>query len=451
MANEEQLKRLGQGVPEWNLWRRENPERIDLAGANLRGADLTGAFLTRANLGRVDLAGANLGRAFLTGAFLTGANLRGANLGRVDLTGANLAGADLTEADLSRAFLTGADLTGADLSRVDLTGAHFSLTVFAENNLTSVKGLDTIRHQGPSRIDFRTVIFPRPILATFLRGAGSSESLIDALDGRNLPSQPVSVKVFISFVPSDQNLCRNLRDHLNLLARLKMIVLSHEAVLAPDTHQWERKTSTAFQEAQVVLLLVSAPFLASDQAWKEVIEPALNRHRQGSICLIPIVLRPVDWKGSPLAGLQALPTDGRSVTEWEHIDTPLREVSEGIRKVVQPLHEALTELATKQRARDLIMAKLILAKTQTAEKQGTIQKQKQAAEKAEKTYQALQAQLREAQQHCKDLEESQETLLADIALLEHTFTTLDEEVHALDTQLQSSQEIFKGMINGTGG
>jgi uncharacterized protein YjbI with pentapeptide repeats len=75
----------------------------NLHGANLIGADLTGAYLSRA-----DLTAASLFRADLTGANLTGADLTGAYLFGADLTGANLTGADLTGA-----YLFGADLTGA--------------------------------------------------------------------------------------------------------------------------------------------------------------------------------------------------------------------------------------------------------------------------------------------------------------------------------------------------
>ena len=72
-------------------------DEVDFRGANLGGANLTGAYLVRANLG-----GANLG----------GVNLTGANLGGADLGGANLSGANLLEADLSGANLLGADLSG---------------------------------------------------------------------------------------------------------------------------------------------------------------------------------------------------------------------------------------------------------------------------------------------------------------------------------------------------
>jgi hypothetical protein len=61
----------------------------------------------------------------LSGADLDGANLSGADLRWADLSGANLVEANLTGADLSLADLYGAILEGADLSGADLFGAIF--------------------------------------------------------------------------------------------------------------------------------------------------------------------------------------------------------------------------------------------------------------------------------------------------------------------------------------
>ena len=80
---------------------------------NLRGADLTGADLTRSALTGADLRWANLTRADLTGADLTRADLSGANLRGADLRWANLYGANLRGADLRWANLNGANLYGA--------------------------------------------------------------------------------------------------------------------------------------------------------------------------------------------------------------------------------------------------------------------------------------------------------------------------------------------------
>ena len=92
-----------------------NLRRANLYGANLSRADLTGANLSGAYLSRADLTGANLSGADLKGADLTEANLAGAILSRADLTGAYLYGVNLTEANLSGADIEGADFTGADI------------------------------------------------------------------------------------------------------------------------------------------------------------------------------------------------------------------------------------------------------------------------------------------------------------------------------------------------
>ncbi len=76
MTHGEQVQLLKRSVPEWNQWRKENPEivpdlqRTDLYGAYLHGADLHGAYLHGANLYRADLQRTDL----------EGANLEGANL-----------------------------------------------------------------------------------------------------------------------------------------------------------------------------------------------------------------------------------------------------------------------------------------------------------------------------------------------------------------------------------
>jgi hypothetical protein len=92
---------------------RKPPWRLDLAGANLRGAGLAGIDLHEAVLGGANLEVATLHWADLRGALLVGANLEGANLG-----GANLERANLVRAELRLANLEGANLRGAFLQSV---------------------------------------------------------------------------------------------------------------------------------------------------------------------------------------------------------------------------------------------------------------------------------------------------------------------------------------------
>src|SRR5258708_23474995 len=67
----------------------------------------------------------------------------------------------------------------------------------------------------------------------------------------------------------------------------------------------------------------------------------LERHSIGEARVIPIILRPVDWKQDPtLSSLQALPTDGKPVTTLSsppYYDEAFEDIAQGIRKVVENL------------------------------------------------------------------------------------------------------------------
>ncbi len=94
-----------------------------MAGADLRGRDLSGRFLKMADLSGADLTSAWLVGTDLTGASLTSAVLVGARLDQASLRGADLTGADLTGASLLDADLHDAILTGTRLRRAVLVGA----------------------------------------------------------------------------------------------------------------------------------------------------------------------------------------------------------------------------------------------------------------------------------------------------------------------------------------
>ncbi len=155
MANEEHLAILKQGVEAWNKWQVDNwgvkQERVDLRGADLSDADLSRADRIRADLSRADLS-------------------------RVNLIRADLSEANLSEANLSRANLIGAILRDANLSGADLSGVNLLYTILANLDLSQTKGLDTVRHIGPSPISTSTLTRSKgQIPVEFLRGCGLSD------------------------------------------------------------------------------------------------------------------------------------------------------------------------------------------------------------------------------------------------------------------------------------
>ena len=182
MAAIDQLEILRSGTENWNRWREQNPtSKPDLDGADLTGANLKGANLSSAALSDADLGNANLANANLTGADLSRATIDHAELSDADLQNANARFARLRGANLTRANLCFVNLQGAELNVAVLESAEFGHTVLADTDLAEAKHLETCRFWAPVAIDCRTIIRSGHIPASFLRGCGIPEEMIENL------------------------------------------------------------------------------------------------------------------------------------------------------------------------------------------------------------------------------------------------------------------------------
>jgi hypothetical protein len=162
MANQEHLEMLKQGVEEWNTWISSHLQiEPDLSGANLYAADLR----------------------------------------RADLYGADLRAANLSETRFRQA---------------NLNNARIAWTVFANNDLSAVQGLETVEHLAPSTIGVDTLFLSQGhIPEIFLRGAGLPEDFITylpSLTGRAIEFY----SCFISYSQADPDkaFARRLHDAL---------------------------------------------------------------------------------------------------------------------------------------------------------------------------------------------------------------------------------------------
>ena len=294
MANPEHLEILKQGGQAWNFWRISHPDvRPELSRAELNHADLTAANLRDADLSRAHLVGAHLDHA---------------DLSRARLTGADLSGADFTEADLSHSDLSSSHLIGADFSRTTLTGADFSdarliATTFANNDLSEVKGLEAVRHYGPSSIGIDTIYGSRgEIPEIFLRGCGIPESFIVQIPALVAALEPIQFySCFISysskdhpfaerlhadlqnkgvrcwFAPEDLKIGDRFRDRIDESIRLHdklLIVLSENSVASPwVSDEVESAIERERREGRTVLfpIKIDDAVMESKQAWAATI------------------------------------------------------------------------------------------------------------------------------------------------------------------------------------
>jgi hypothetical protein len=77
--------------------------------------------------------------------------------------------------------------------------------------------------------------------------------------------------------------------------------------------------------------------MASNYCYDIEMERAIERHNEGMARVIPIILRPCDWQGSPFSKLQVLPKEGKPVTLWVDRDLAFLDVVQGIRRAVESL------------------------------------------------------------------------------------------------------------------
>lgn len=143
------------------------------------------------------------------------------------------------------------------------------------------------------------------------------------------------LKLFYSYSHKDEELMEDLKKHLSVLRRESFIGW-HDRKISAGSH-WDDVISQEIELADIILLLVSVDFLDSDYIRKKEMERALHRHNNGEATVIPIILKPCDWKATPLSTLEALPKDGIPIVTWENIDEGFLDTVQGIRKVIDSM------------------------------------------------------------------------------------------------------------------
>jgi len=152
--------------------------------------------------------------------------------------------------------------------------------------------------------------------------------------GSSVQKSSGPISMFISYTHKDEDLLTQLEAHLASLRREGLIENWHDRKIDPGS-EWQGEIDEYLASAEIILLLISAHFLHSDYCYDVEVKRAMERHESGKAVVIPIILRPVDWKGAPFARLQALPKDAKPVTQWADRDEAFLDAVKGIRKVIK--------------------------------------------------------------------------------------------------------------------
>ncbi len=149
-----------------------------------------------------------------------------------------------------------------------------------------------------------------------------------------MPAKPI--EIFLSYSYKDKELVDKFIPHLALLERRGIVKSWCNRELQAGAN-WENEISSNLVSANIILLFISADFLASDYSYGSEIKVAIERSRTGDAIVIPIILRSSAWHQSPIAKLQVLPKDGQPIILRKDIDNAFSEVAKEIGKVAESL------------------------------------------------------------------------------------------------------------------
>lgn len=152
-------------------------------------------------------------------------------------------------------------------------------------------------------------------------------------------SASAPLKVFYSYSHKDERLRERLEVYLATLRRENRISEWHDRRITP-AKDFEGEISANLEHADIILLLVSQNFIASDYIYDKELKRAMERHEASAASVVPIILSPCDWKTLSFGKLQVLPRDGRPVTTWSNEDEAFLDIAIGIRAVVEYLTHA---------------------------------------------------------------------------------------------------------------
>lgn len=148
------------------------------------------------------------------------------------------------------------------------------------------------------------------------------------------------VEVFIGYAGDgqDKQHCAMLEKHLSVPRRQSEIVTRHERLVAPGK-ELHAELQGMLDRADLIVLLITPDFIASDFCYHEQMNAAISRHNRHSARVIPVIVRPCDLEGLPVAKLKALPTTRKPITDDRRPERIWAQVAREIRAVAKELQE----------------------------------------------------------------------------------------------------------------
>lgn len=139
-----------------------------------------------------------------------------------------------------------------------------------------------------------------------------------------------------SYAHADEALRNELEKHLSPLKRMGRISTWHDRRIVPG-EEFANQIDEHFAQADIILLLISSDFIASDYCYQIEMNNALQRHEQGTAVVIPVILRPCSWHQLPFGKLLAATVDGKPIVQFPSYDDGFVQVVDAVSRALDKL------------------------------------------------------------------------------------------------------------------
>jgi len=144
------------------------------------------------------------------------------------------------------------------------------------------------------------------------------------------------LRLFISYSHEDIEIKKEFDHHLATLQRSYPLSIWCDEEIIPG-QEWNNAIKQSLLDSDVILLLVSAGFIASKYIWENELSEAIRRHDLNQTIVIPIFLKPCMFANMPFAKIQGLPQYAKPISTADNRDEAMASVVKGIQLVLDRL------------------------------------------------------------------------------------------------------------------
>jgi len=140
------------------------------------------------------------------------------------------------------------------------------------------------------------------------------------------------IETFITFAREDTDHLKELQTQLKVLERQGNVTIWDAGQIYAGV-DWKEEVNKHLQSASIILLLVSANLIASDEAY-HFAKQAVARNAPPNVYVVPILLHESGWGYSIFSHLNPLPDNRKPISSWQNRHAAYDNIRNGLKKII---------------------------------------------------------------------------------------------------------------------